>query len=171
MRNFEACLDFAEKNLDPDERPKFNDCLERVSNIPLGIVWLKWLSLSVFSVIEFGDILIKLAPLVRRWAILLSKLSDFCMADPTAEQTNLEKQRRLIQSCMDACRYAWPLFNHMSRLIIPLQQEPAPHRFLVSAWYLPIASFKTPSSKLKFLKVGSKNDLDHKGLCSGVIFS
>lgn len=36
MRNFEACLDFAEKNLDPDERPKFNDCLERVSNIPLG---------------------------------------------------------------------------------------------------------------------------------------
>jgi len=119
MRNFEACLDFAEKNLDPDDRPKFNDCLERVSNIPL--------------VIEFGDILIKLAPLVRRWAILLSKLSDFCMADPTAEQTNLEKQRRLIQSCMDACRYAWPLFNHMSRLIIPLQQEPAPHRFLVSA--------------------------------------
>ncbi|CAG5107086.1 Oidioi.mRNA.OKI2018_I69.chr1.g3139.t1.cds [Oikopleura dioica] len=119
MRNFEACLDFAEKNLDPDERPKFNDCLERVSNIPL--------------VIEFGDILIKLAPLVRRWAILLSKLSDFCMCDPTAEQTNLEKQRRLIQSCMDACRYAWPLFNHMSRLIIPLQQEPTPHRFLVSA--------------------------------------
>ena len=134
MRNFEACLDFAEKNLDPDERPKFNDCLERVSNIPLGTVSNnKNFNKPFSSVIEFGDILIKLAPLVRRWAILLSKLSDFCMADPTAEQTNLEKQRRLIQSCMDACRYAWPLFNHMSRLIIPLQQEPAPHRFLVSA--------------------------------------
>merc|ERR1711953_67653 len=119
MRNFEACLEFAEKNLDPDDRPKFNDCLERVSNIPL--------------VVELGDILIKLAPLVRRWAILMSKLSDFCMVDPTAEQTNLENQRRLIQSCMDACRYAWPLFNHMSRLIVPLQQEPAPRRFLVSS--------------------------------------
>jgi len=94
QRNFNACVDAAQTNLDPSMRTRYNEPISETSEFP--------------HVRDLGLFTRDMAYTMLTWSIQLHRLADQLIRDEALPDRNSEiyqRHRRLIQNNMDAARY------------------------------------------------------------------
>ena len=110
LRNIKACVENSALDAEPLNRPRYNEPEGQVAAQP--------------SVVELGEKLIEFGQVIRKWAVEMSKLSDFLIRDPEMTMEEREYVRRLIQNNMDTARYTSPALTNLYSLSIPLLAPP-----------------------------------------------
>lgn len=119
QRNFNACVDAAQINLDPTERVRHNDPETDTSTTP--------------HVRDLGRFTQEMSNSMLTWSMQLHRLADQLIKDEPLPDRNAEqyqKNRRLIQNNMDASRYLSPQLQNFCQFVVPLGETP-PRRLAV----------------------------------------
>ena len=118
-RNFNACVDASQINLDPTQRVRHNE--PSTPTVPEP------------SVRDLGRFTQEMSNSMLTWSMQLHRLADQLIKDeplPDRNSDKYAKHRRLIQNNMDASRYLSPQLQNFSKFVIPLG-EPPPRRLAV----------------------------------------
>ena len=117
QRNFDGCVRAAQRNIDPNQRGRFNQ--------PSGELILDP------KVTDLGELTEQMANSMMLWSHQLEELGQLLQDDPelpTARaHPEYQRARRLIQNNFDACRYISPQLSQFARFVIPLGRSPGPN--------------------------------------------
>jgi len=114
QRNFDGCVRAAQRNIDPNQRGRFNQPNGEIITDP--------------KVTDLGELTENMANTMMLWSHQLEELGQLLQDDPELpyDRTAPEYQqaRRLIQNNFDACRYISPQLSQFAKFVIPLGRNP-----------------------------------------------
>jgi hypothetical protein len=116
VRNVKACNNHAQRDQEPNSRPRY-DQPENIESLPPQPM-VRNLGEAAE---EFSNVLLKLSH-------ILGDLGENLKSDATSTDRNsveYQRSRRQIQNTMDALRYAGPACTALSKFVVPIAQ-PAP---------------------------------------------
>merc|ERR1719210_1509206 len=117
QRNFEGCVRAAQRNIDPNQRGRFNQPSGELITDP--------------KVTDLGDLTEQMANTMMLWSHQLEELGQLLLDDPVLpydrSHPEYQKARRLIQNNFDACRYISPQLSQYAKFVIPLGRSPLPN--------------------------------------------
>jgi len=113
QRNFQACVEAAQRNLNPSDRVRHNEANGITPNVPDSR--------------DLGYLVREMANTVQAYSFQMSQLSDELIRDPqysSTKSTEFEETRRKIQNLFDAARYLSPQLDNFCNYVIPLGSPP-----------------------------------------------
>jgi len=113
QRNFQACVEAAQRGQDPAERLRHNEANGVTPDVPDSR--------------DLGYMVREMANAIQNYSFLMARLSDDLVRDQPFESRDsveYQRNRRLIQNLMDAARYLGPELENFCNYVIPLGSPP-----------------------------------------------